>query len=368
MTNDAVSPFALTYESSLRELLLHSDVTVRLANCIVNDPQLGAMTIREYLEDTDVSYAKSLKTQNMGAKTARELRHIVSAFALHWTQSGEPASKIGESEAPSESPPVNPRDMIISALRLVKFPDALFDFDLSVRLQRVLGRFAADQSKGLQPAALISTVAHVVDNWASTTVALLRFGNVGSKSLCELKGFTEELVNRRFQELFPHVKLRVPLHIKDLSPNLSPDIARELNCIGNSTAVADAEKRDVAGATIEHSQPAGGDVRQRVLEMLKGLSAKENDVLLRRYGLEGLPSMTLEEIGKEFYVTRERVRQIERAAIRRLRVPSKLVAFTVRPSLIMRKLPFGTDCPETTSFSCPEILRSANARSSLFNN
>jgi RNA polymerase sigma factor (sigma-70 family) len=150
---------------------------------------------------------------------------------------------------------------------------------------------------------------------------------LAANQLYELKGFIEELVNRRFQELFSHVKLREPLHIEDLSPSLSPNIARELDGIGNSTAVADAEKSDAAAETIEHSQSATGDVRERILEILRGLSAKENDVLLRRYGLGGLPPKTLEEIGKEFYVTRERVRQIEHKAIRRLRVPSKLAAF-----------------------------------------
>ena len=267
MKERASSSAELTYESSLRELLRHSDATVRLANCIVNDPQLGAMTIGEYLENTDISYARSLKTPNMGAKSAQELRQILSAFALQLVQGSEP-SKSGASEAGVESPEVNPRDLIISSLYQIKFPEALFDFELSVRLKRVLEKFAADQGRGRQPAALLSTIGHIVDKWDSTTAALKRFGNVGSKSLYELKGFTEELMNRRFQELFSHVKLREPLHIEDLSPGLSPNIARELNRLGNSTALAAAEGRYAAAATIEHSQPAGGDVRQRVFEIL----------------------------------------------------------------------------------------------------
>ena len=194
-------------------------------------------------------------------------------------------------------------------------------------MKGVLEKFAADQAKGHQPAASLSTIGHVVNKWDSTTAALRRFGNVGSKSFYELKGLTEELVNHRFQELFSHIKLREPLHIEDLSPVLSPSIARELTVIGNSTAVATAECRDATAAIVERPEPAGSDVRQRVLEILGGLPAKENDVLLRRYGLDGSPPKTLEEIGKEFYVTRERVRQIEKKAINRLRVRSKLAAF-----------------------------------------
>src|SRR5262249_32895683 len=315
----------LTYESNLRELLRHSDATVRFTNCIVNDPQLGAMTIREYLENPDISYARSLKTPHMGVKSANELRQIVSAFAL-LAQGREP-SKSGASEVRAESPAVNARDLLISALCQIRFAEALLDLDLSVGLKGALEKFGADKGKGRQPAALLSTVGHVVNKWSSTTAALKRFGNVGSKSLNELKCFTEELVNRRFQELFSHVKLREPLHIEDLSPGLSPNIVRELTGIADSTAVAPTECRDATAATVEQSEPTVGDIRRRVLEILKGLPAKENDVLLRRYGLDGLSPKTLEEIGKEFYVTRERVRQIEKKAIKRLRVPSKLAAF-----------------------------------------
>ena len=92
----------LIYESTLREFLRHSDATVRLTNCIVNDPQLGAMTIREYLENTDISYARSLKTPNMGAKSAQELRQIVSAFALHQPKSTEPSKSGTSVEAQAE--------------------------------------------------------------------------------------------------------------------------------------------------------------------------------------------------------------------------------------------------------------------------
>lgn len=56
-----------------------------------------------------------------------------------------------------------------------------------------------------------------------------------------------------------------------------------------------------------------------VANLLKDLSQKEADTLSRRFGLSGLHSDTLEEIGKRFGVTRERVRQIEGAAIQKLK-------------------------------------------------
>lgn len=53
------------------------------------------------------------------------------------------------------------------------------------------------------------------------------------------------------------------------------------------------------------------------------LKDKEKDVLNRRYGLNGYDVQTLEEIGQIYGVTRERIRQIEDGAIRKLRVPRR---------------------------------------------
>ena len=64
-------------------------------------------------------------------------------------------------------------------------------------------------------------------------------------------------------------------------------------------------------------------LREEIDEMLKGLSPREREVIILRFGLETGKPMTLEEVGKRFNVTRERIRQIETAALRKLRNPSK---------------------------------------------
>lgn len=64
-------------------------------------------------------------------------------------------------------------------------------------------------------------------------------------------------------------------------------------------------------------------LREEIDQMLQGLSPREREVLILRFGLETGHPMTLEEVGKRFKVTRERIRQIETAAIRKLRNPSK---------------------------------------------
>ncbi|NLK20171.1 MAG: RNA polymerase sigma factor RpoD [Synergistaceae bacterium] len=68
---------------------------------------------------------------------------------------------------------------------------------------------------------------------------------------------------------------------------------------------------------------AGHLLREQIEEMLDELSEREREVLQYRFGLEDGRSYTLEEVGKCFGVTRERIRQIEAKALRRLRHPSK---------------------------------------------
>jgi RNA polymerase primary sigma factor len=58
-------------------------------------------------------------------------------------------------------------------------------------------------------------------------------------------------------------------------------------------------------------------------KVLGELTDRERKVLLLRFGLEDGRARTLEEVGKEFNVTRERIRQIEAKALRKLRHPSR---------------------------------------------
>ena len=58
-------------------------------------------------------------------------------------------------------------------------------------------------------------------------------------------------------------------------------------------------------------------------EVLGSLSARERDVLRLRFGMDDGRQRTLEEVGQLFGVTRERIRQIEAKALRKLRHPNR---------------------------------------------
>jgi RNA polymerase primary sigma factor len=64
-------------------------------------------------------------------------------------------------------------------------------------------------------------------------------------------------------------------------------------------------------------------LKEKMADVLKNLTERERKVLVLRFGLEDGHQRTLEEVGQEFGVTRERIRQIEAKALRKLRHPSR---------------------------------------------
>jgi RNA polymerase primary sigma factor len=64
-------------------------------------------------------------------------------------------------------------------------------------------------------------------------------------------------------------------------------------------------------------------MKEQVRLLLNTLDEREKRVLELRYGIDGDRARTLEEVGKEFGVTRERIRQIEAKALRKLRHPTR---------------------------------------------
>jgi RNA polymerase primary sigma factor len=115
---------------------------------------------------------------------------------------------------------------------------------------------------------------------------------------------------------------------------MSPQRVREILKISQSTTSLEKPVGDDGDSLLgdfiqDTSHPSPDEsaskelLKENIKEVLDTLTEREAKVLKMRFGLDGYKPMTLEEVGKAFGVTRERVRQIECKALRKLKHPSR---------------------------------------------
>ncbi len=112
-------------------------------------------------------------------------------------------------------------------------------------------------------------------------------------------------------------------HVADLV-NVSRDL------VSLETPVFDERDSSVLGDFVENSNYKTPDeyviergLRDDINGVLETLTEKEREVVQYRFGLNGRKAMSLKEIGDRFHLTKERIRQIEKAALKRLSVPGR---------------------------------------------
>ncbi|MBA3826940.1 MAG: RNA polymerase sigma factor RpoD [Ktedonobacterales bacterium] len=115
---------------------------------------------------------------------------------------------------------------------------------------------------------------------------------------------------------------------------ITPEKVREIIKVSQEpvsleTPVGEEDDSHLGDFIEDHSAPAPAEaanhqlLKEQVEDVLTALSDRERKVLQLRFGLDDGRSRTLEEVGREFKVTRERIRQIEAKALRKLRQPSR---------------------------------------------
>ena len=129
--------------------------------------------------------------------------------------------------------------------------------------------------------------------------------------------FTQRIAEELAQEMqMPEEKVREIMKIAQEPVSLETPIGEE-----EDSHLGDFIPDDDIPAPAEAA--AFTLLKEQLMEVLDTLTDREKKVLSLRFGLEDGRARTLEEVGKEFNVTRERIRQIEAKALRKLRHPSR---------------------------------------------
>ena len=163
-------------------------------------------------------------------------------------------------------------------------------------------RALADQSRTIRlPVHMVEAVNRIRKAQRALAVKLGR--EPSNEEIGKEVGMSEKRVTEQMQSSGDTVSLETPVGDEDGS-NLGDFVADDSNA-----------------STEEKAESVF--LREEIEQMLQGLNPREREVIILRFGLESGHPLTLEEVGKRFKVTRERIRQIETAALRKLRNPSR---------------------------------------------
>ena len=170
------------------------------------------------------------------------------------------------------------------------------------RVKQSVTRALADQSRTIRlPVHMVEAVNRIRKAQRALAVKLGR--EPSNEEIGKEVGMSEKRVTELMQSSGDTVSLETPVGDEDGS-NLGDFVADDSNA-----------------STEEKAESVF--LREEIEQMLQGLNPREREVIILRFGLESGHPLTLEEVGKRFKVTRERIRQIETAALRKLRNPSR---------------------------------------------
>ena len=166
-------------------------------------------------------------------------------------------------------------------------------------IRQAIGRGIADKGR------TIRLPSHLVD-----TMAVLSKASSSLLKTLEREPTAEELAE---ETGMPIDRVRMALHAAPDLVSLSASIGEDDAELGDVLADNDAESPfDVAASSL---------ARHDLERLLEFLNPREREILALRFGLEGAQPLTLDEVGRQFNVTRERIRQIEAKALTKLRHP-----------------------------------------------
>ncbi len=173
-------------------------------------------------------------------------------------------------------------------------------------IRQAITRALADQSRTIRiPVHMVETM-HKIQRYARQ-ILQENGRDATAEEIAKLSGMPVDKVREILQMAQEPISIDSPVGEDDES-SIGEFIADE----------ASPEPDEIVGETMLHEQ---------ICEVLKTLTPREENVIKMRYGLDDGVPRTLEEVGREFNITRERIRQIEAKALRKLRHPTRISKF-----------------------------------------
>lgn len=170
-------------------------------------------------------------------------------------------------------------------------------------IRQAITRAIADQARTIRiPVHMIETINKLIK---TTRMLILEYGREPTpEEIAEKMGYPVEKVKKVLRIAKEPISLETPIGSDEDGSHLGDFIE-------------DRKFESPSEAAIK------SDLAEQMRKILKTLTPREEKVLRMRFGIGEKADHTLEEVGRDFNVTRERIRQIEAKALRKLRHPSR---------------------------------------------
>lgn len=169
-------------------------------------------------------------------------------------------------------------------------------------IRQAITRAIADQGRTIRiPVHMIETINKMSKEHRKLLQE--KSGEPLTKELADRMDISEDKVRKIYQVAYDSISMDAP--------------------IGDEDDASYGDFIEDKGTVIPAEHGVDYSLKKTVREVLETLSPREAKVLCMRFGIDTLTDHTLEEVGRQFDVTRERIRQIEAKAIRKLRQPNR---------------------------------------------